>query len=567
MQNHLRLSYLKIVAFSLSLSTAFAGKNKIPDDSHFKVEVLAEGIKDGMEIAVKPSGDILVIERLGTIKEWRKSDGKLHDFDKIKVVQGTANNKGKPNFARESGLLGITLDPNFDKNKWVYLFHSPKNKDSHHVSRFDYTAKGLKNGKILLKIPNHREDNTCHEGGSLAFGPDGNLFISVGDNTCPFASDGKTPIDERKNREPFDAQRSAGNSNDLRGAILRIKPTKNGKYDIPDGNLFPKGTRKTKPEIYAMGCRNPWRISVDPVKGWLHWGEVGPDGAKNDDRGPRGFDELNQAQKAGFYGWPYLIADNIPYADYDFKSKKNSGNFDPKSLKNDSPNNKGLKKLPEAVPALWTQPRACACAGPVLRSETFIQKSPTSMPSTMDGCLIFYDWNKGALTLMKLNDNSGKVEWEKRWLSNHRFIHPSDVEVGEDGAIYVLEYGSKWYQGTDGRLLKITYSANEISSPKEETPDARLAGLDMDHPGSIILKDSLCISCHQTQVRSIGPSYKEVALRYRDTKNVVTLLSERISKGSTENWGKVPMPPNPQYNEEQLSQIVEAILGLAEEHK
>jgi len=65
-----------------------------------------------------------------------------------------------------------------------------------------------------------------------------------------------------------------------------------------------------------MGDRNPFRISVDRGKDWLYWGEVGPDAAENADapttRGPKGYDEFNQAKAAGFFGWPYCIANNIP---------------------------------------------------------------------------------------------------------------------------------------------------------------------------------------------------------------------------------------------------------------
>ena len=64
-------------------------------------------------------------------------------------------------------------------------------------------------------------------------------------------------------REQYDARRSSGNTNDLRGKIIRIKVNDDGTYSIPDGNLFPKGTPKTRPEIFVMGDRNPYRISVD----------------------------------------------------------------------------------------------------------------------------------------------------------------------------------------------------------------------------------------------------------------------------------------------------------------
>src|SRR5690606_9055094 len=97
---------------------------------------------------------------------------------------------------------------------------------------------------------------------------------STGDNTSPFESDGFSPSDERPGRSAFDAQKSSSNTNDLRGKILRIKINPDGTYDIPEGNLFPPGEEKTRPEIYVMGNRNPYRISVDSRTGYLYWGEV-----------------------------------------------------------------------------------------------------------------------------------------------------------------------------------------------------------------------------------------------------------------------------------------------------
>jgi cytochrome c len=124
----------------------------------------------------------------------------------------------------------------------------------------------------------------------VRFGPDGCLYISTGDNTNPFNdSEGYAPIDERPDRGPWDAQKSSANTNDLRGKILRIKPTSEGGYTIPEGNLFPKGTPKTLPEIFAMGFRNPWRFNIDPKTGYVYVGDVGPDaGGDREERGPRG---------------------------------------------------------------------------------------------------------------------------------------------------------------------------------------------------------------------------------------------------------------------------------------
>src|SRR5690606_21324875 len=186
------------------------------------------------------------------------------------------------------------------------------------------------------------------------------------------------------------ARRSAANTNDLRGKILRIKILSDGSYEVPEGNLFPKGTQKTKPEIYVMGNRNPYRISVDQKTGFLYWGDVGPD-ARNDSletRGPRGYDEINQARKPGFYGWPLFVGNNYPYRDYNYATGQSGAPFDPEKPVNNSPNNTGLQQLPPAQPAFIWYPYAespdfpqvgtggrNAMAGPVYHTDMFPKSS------------------------------------------------------------------------------------------------------------------------------------------------------------------------------------------------
>src|SRR6185312_2518844 len=103
-------------------------------------------------------------------------------------------------------------------------------------------ALDLSSKKVMLEVATQR-DQCCHTAGSIAFDAQGNLYLSTGDNTSPRAT-GYAPIDERAGRSPWDAQKSSGNTNDLRGKIIRIHPEPDGTYTIPDGNLFPKGTPK-----------------------------------------------------------------------------------------------------------------------------------------------------------------------------------------------------------------------------------------------------------------------------------------------------------------------------------
>src|SRR5690606_30072976 len=179
---------------------------------------------------------------------------------------------------------------------------------------------------------------------------------------------GFAPLDGRAGYEQYDVRRSSGNTNDLRGKILRIDVQADGSYEIPEGNLFAEGTAKTRPEIYVMGDRNPYRISVDKHTGYLYWGEVGPD-ASNDSlatRGPRGYDEVNQARKAGNFGWPYFVGNNYAYHEYNYATGETGPAFDPNHVVNNSRNNTGLKNLPPAQPAFIWYPYAKSPDFPIL---------------------------------------------------------------------------------------------------------------------------------------------------------------------------------------------------------
>lgn len=543
------------------LATAFTLQAEpLPSDEHFKVETVAKGLSDAMEIAVIPAtdakaGSIFVIERTGAVK---LVDPGNHEATTLLTLE-VALREGE--YARESGLLGITLDPAFPENQHVFLFYSRPDVSVQRLSRWTFDGVTLAEETVILEFEHDRENAVCHEGGSLAFGPDGNLYLSTGDNTCPFKSSGYGPIDEREERRWYDAQRSAANTNDLRGKILRITPLAEGSYDIPEGNLFPEGTPNTRAEIYAMGCRNPFRMSIDSRTGFVYWGEVGPDAAKDTDRGPSGYDEINQARKPGYFGWPYFIADNQSYADYNFATETIvKAVFDPKQPVNDSPNNSGLQSLPAATPPLWHYPRASACAGPVYHQASF-PANPGRLPDAFDNALLVYDWTSAWLRVLKLDENGEDVLSNEPWLSRHLFVHPVDMETGNNGEIWILEYGSAWYDGSDGALKKITYSETPIPLSSSHD-DPRMSGLDLEHPGAKLLASSTCLACHMTRQKSLGPTYEEVAKKYQDDDTARDTLAEKILTGGMGAWGNVPMPPHPQHNIEETQQMIDAILAI-----
>ncbi len=434
-------------------------------DARYEQTVLDESPTNPMELVVTPGGVVLYVELYGTVKKYDPAAGTTSVALRLDVFHEF-----------EDGLAGIALDPAFESNGWVYLFYSPAGNNAvQHVSRFTFDGDTIdpQSEQILLEIPVQR-DQCCHTGGSLAFGPDGNLFIATGDNTNPFNSDGYAPIDEQSGLSASDAQKSSANTNDLRGKILRIKPLADGTYAIPDGNLFPVGTESTRPEIYVMGSRNPFRFSIDPETGWLYWGDVGPD-AGNDDpaRGPRGHDEWNRTREAGNFGWPYCIGDNKPYRDFDFRTRRSGNFFDCAAPVNDSPNNTGLMNLPPARKAWIWYPYGpsddfpqidggggrAAMAGPIYHFDPALESSG-KLPEYFDKSLFIYEWSRDWIRQIKFDDN-GEILAIQPFLSTFRFNALIDMELGPDGALYLLEWGSDKFgrNNTDARLLRIAFTS------------------------------------------------------------------------------------------------------------
>lgn len=447
---------------SCSLPKGSSFEEEMPEESRFTKTTLVEQLDEPMELEVLSDGKVLFIERKGKLKLY-DPEGSI-----TKVVGSLAVYP-----ENEDGLLGLAVDPMFDQNGWIYLYYAPAGADSiNRLSRFNFLAGKLDNSseKIMLEIPVFR--GCCHSGGSLEFGPSGNLFLSLGDDTSPFASDNYNPIDERPGRaEAFDAQRSSGNSNDLRGSILRIKPEPDGTYSIPEGNLFPKGTPKTRPEIYVLGNRNPFRISIDQKTGYLYWGEVGPDASRDSvGRGPKGHDEINQAKKAGFFGWPYFVADNKAYWYYDFEKEESVFQYDAANPINNSPNNTGIYALPPAQKALIWYPYdpsqefpllkeggRNAMAGPIFYTDKH-EKSDGTFSSYFDGKLLIYDWMRNWIFLVTMDQNGDYVQMEP-FMATTSFNKPIDMQFGKDGTLYVLEYGTFWNsQNDDAGLYRITFS-------------------------------------------------------------------------------------------------------------
>ena len=442
-----------------------------------------------------------------------------------------------------------------------------------------------------------------------------------------------------------------------------------------------------------MGCRNPFRISVDPKTKTLYWGEVGPDAGKDSDKGPRGHDEVNQAKKAGNYGWPFVIGDNKPYPIRNFADNSIGEMTDPTAPENPGQRNTGLKTLPPANPALIWYPYKKseefpvmgeggrnAMAGPVFYYDP--SRKYNVLGKEDDRTLLTYEWMRGKIFKAKLDADE---KLEDLTVLIDKLVHPMDLEMDKDGSLVLLEYGPDWWFNKNGGVYRLypddgnkaptisikptdgvanSYSVDQANDPENgkiivtwyltegvternlgtgstavipegnfqeiravatDDKGARgIARITLDHskdlpplaldlgkadgkfgfgeelkfkisaekapdPAQItvraryiaptghdaggaqfstdiaeLAKTNQCLACHQVGVQSVGPSYLDVSLKYRNQQNANEYLHGKLKTGGAGVWGEVPMPPQIALKQEDADKLVAAILGLSD---
>ena len=469
-----RIGFTVVIALAVAAIGIQPAAAQEPAEGDFEKVVLDDNTSNPMELDVAPDGRVFYIERSGQVRVI-KTDGSVITAANLPVYLGF-----------ENGLLGITLDPGFAENGHVWLFYSDTAASEQHVSRFTMDGDTLDpaSEKVVLRIP-HQRTASNHSAGSLYFGPTGDLFISTGDDTYCCAN-GFAPADERLGREAYDAQGSSGNTNDLRGKLLRITPRADGSgYEIPAGNLFAPGTEKTRPEIYTMGHRNPFRFTVDQETGWVLLADYGPDATAPDpDRGPAGHVEQNLVKQAGNYGWPYCIADNKAYNDYDFATGISGPKHDCAAPVNDSPNNTGLTDLPPAVPAnIWysygdpPEPQfdglpggGAPMGGPRYQFDA-ANPAPRKFPEHYDDRWFIYEWNSNYVKSLTF-DEQGVPQDIEAFMPGTQFTRPMDMDFGPDGAMYLIEWGTGFGgSNDDSGVYRIEY-AKDMRPPRIATATA-----------------------------------------------------------------------------------------------
>src|SRR5687767_13373380 len=331
-----------------------ANAAKKPDENRFTPAVVVPPgeLDEPMAFEVLKNGQVYIIERKGALKLYDPTTKTTRLVATIPVNTKYTSAAGVQREAEE-GLVGLTVDPDFEKNRWIYMLYADPEVAKHVLARWEVRDELLEESKKVLLEYSVQRESCCHTGGGMTWDAKGNLYLTVGNNSGNALG---AQTDERPGRTPWDDQRGSANTNDLRGKILRIHPEPDGTYTIPAGNLFPPGTPNTRPEIYTMGHRNAWRVSLDSKTGYMYWGEVGPDANEDTEAGPKGYDELNQAKGPGFFGWPYFIGENLAYPYFDYVKNVPGAPKDAAKPLNASVNNTGLRELPAAQPAFIAYP-------------------------------------------------------------------------------------------------------------------------------------------------------------------------------------------------------------------
>ncbi|MDB5051476.1 MAG: soluble aldose sugar dehydrogenase YliI [Fibrobacteres bacterium] len=385
------------------------------------------------------SVDVYFIQKRGAVKRY---NGKAGTVDSLGLITVDLSRE-------EQGLIGIALRKDFLKKPEVFLMYSATEaggKYSFRLSRFalttDLSRVDNASEKILLKIPRESED--WHTGGGMVFDDYGDLWGTVGDNK-------KTEI-------------GPGNTADLRGGIYRIHPDDSPKgYSVPGDNFGPhlsayftsKGnaalaaqyqdTAKVKPEIYVKGTRNAYTITVDPVRRWLAWGDVGPDQGKVSE-------EHNLVKEPVFGGWPYFAGeedmsvsggrfyDNIP---------SGTNNIPPGSTRaaplNQEPLATGVKQLPPIREPIFARTTACAMTGPIIRYNGAV-KDPGQMPPQLNRKWFNSGCDGFGFHMMTLDSAGEKVLSEQKVFPTISPVTLVDLKQGPDGALYYISWMTGIYR-------------------------------------------------------------------------------------------------------------------------
>jgi glucose/arabinose dehydrogenase len=313
---------------------------------------------------------LFIIEQVGRIWIWQ--DGELLTTPFLDIVS-SVDSRGN-----EEGLLGLAFDPNYAQNGYFYLNFTASDSTTR-VARFSVSAQdpNLADPRSRLELMVVEQPYDNHNGGMLAFGPDGYLYIGLGDG----GSAG----------DPLNAGQD---DSQLLGKLLRVDVSQGDQYAIPADNPFLEDP-EARPELWATGLRNPWRFSFDRLTGDLYIADVGQNA----------IEEVN-----------FQAADSPGGQDYGWRYFEGSYNYQ----------NPPRDKTPFTFPvAEYQHGQHCSVTGGyVYRGET--------LPD-LNGVYLYADYCSGVIWSLRQQDGI----WQTRvWMDSNFNI----TSFGEDaaGEVYIL---------------------------------------------------------------------------------------------------------------------------------
>ncbi len=502
--------------------------------ANYQMDIVAAppNVNEPIGFDVLPDRRVVQTDRRGGVRLHDPATNTTHLLAQIPVY-----------LASEDGMYGPAVDNNFATNKWIYLYYSPPlNTPSANapdtgadpsvwdpwlgyfqLSRFRLIdgpspSLDLASEQQILRVPVNR-GACCHVAGDIDFDKHNNLWLVTGDDTPAGGgnSGGFGPFNDMLtptglyNAPHVDARRTSLNTNDLRGKILRITVRPDGSYTVPRGNLFAPGTPLTRPEIYAMGLRNPFRITVDD-DGVAFITDYSPDSRTPQVfRGPAGTGRVMAVRRPANYGWPLCYAPDLPYYRWNFNTSTPLDD-PPKPFECDNRShgpantsrwNTGLTTTPPVskpdiwysfednnvtnplgtpCPAHYTQnpPGACPQLFPELGPGGGVgphgaakydfdpaNPNPTKFPAYYDGSVFFGEFTRDYLREIRF-DSAGAVHKINNLLNCGQapttpakpFLcdNPMDMMWSDDGHFYLLTYGDGFFNiNPDAALVKFSY--------------------------------------------------------------------------------------------------------------
>lgn len=426
---------------------------------------LSEPVKAA--VGQDPEGNIEVffVELRGGFKVYRAKTKTVHLVKKIDVAGGPSS----PN--PEEGLMGVVLDPKFNANRWLYLYYSVKGSLLYRISRFTLSAdrSSLADEQTIYEFPIQRDD-CCHTGGGMQFDDLGDLWVSIGNNEGR-GTDGISETNKTQSGEW-----GASSTASVRGGVIRIHPlTKAGAdgkwYAVPKGNFgeywsaeFKKqgkadlateylDPKKVLPEIYVKGNRNPYGIGLDKVRRWISVGDVGPDGDKPDGTVKSMGEDHDLYLNPAFAGWPYFAG----------KDRMNAGNKDPNAPANNSKWNTGVKILPPSHDPLWEERNGSSFGSAFYRYNKNLA-SAVKLPAIFHKHMIWGNWSGDGIYVAKIDDAGKMVGTTKTEVFNNKTRNGhTDVQIGPDGAVYIVNYAGFFSADPKTRIDRYTYTGTQCN--------------------------------------------------------------------------------------------------------